>query len=137
MSLIIPEVALGLIVATAMMFVVVLRARRQICAQIRSIGGQGATENTGLVTVQTIRSAKNIIIICVVSIALNAPLFSFAVLRHAIKDYHIPEAYRFINAWLYNSNSFTNSLVYLVLYRSVRNKIVKNFVDMRDFLRMD
>ena len=134
-SLIIPEVAL--IVATAMMFVIVLRAHRQICAQIRSIGGQGATENTGLVTVQTIRSAKNIIIICVVSIALSAPLFAFAVLRHAIKDYQVSQRYRFIDVWLYNSNTFMNGLLYLVLYRSVRNKIVHIFVDMREFLRRD
>ena len=131
-SLIIPEIAL--IVATAMMLVVVLRAHRQICTQIRSIGGECATDNTSLVTVQTIRSAKNIIIICVVSIALNAPIFAFAVLRHA---YHVSEVYRFIYTWLYNSNSFMNGLLYLVLYRSVRNKIVNMFVDMRDFLRRD
>ena len=134
-SLIIPEVAL--IVATAMMLVVVLRAHRHICAQIRSIGGEGATENTGFVTVQTIRSAKNIIIICVVSIALSVPLFAFAVLRHAFKDHHVSEVYKFIDAWLYNSNSFMNGLLYLVLYRSVRKKIVNIFIDMREFLRRD
>ncbi|KAI0227670.1 hypothetical protein LSAT2_021827 [Lamellibrachia satsuma] len=140
-SVVIPGIAL--IVATVMMLIVVLRTHKQICAQVQSIGGGGGggggggAINTGLVTLQTIRSAKNILIICFVSIALNVPLLTFAVLRHAIYSQQIARVFSFIAVWLYNCNSFMNSFLYLILYRSVRKKIVRMFTDMRDCLRRD
>ena len=133
-TIVIPGIAL--IVATVMMLIVVLRTHKQICCQVQSIGGGGAI-NTGLVTVQTIRSAKNILIICFVSIALSVPLLSFAVLRHAIYSQQIARVFSFSAAWLFSCNSFMNSFLYLVLHRSVRKKIVRMFTDMRDCLRRD
>ena len=134
-TVVIPGITL--IVATVMMLIVVLRTHKQICAQVMSIGGGGGAINTGLVTLQTIRSAKNILIICFVSIALNIPLLTFAVLRHAIYNQQIARVFSFSAAWLYNCNSFMNSFLYLILYRSVRKKIVRMFTDMRDCLRRD
>ena len=177
-AVVIPGITL--IVATVMMLIVVLRTHKQICAQVQSIGGcggcggaintglvtlrtirsakniliicfvsialnvplltfavpcGGGAINTGLVTLQTIRSAKNILIICFVSIALNFPLLTFAVLRHATYNQQIARVFSFSAAWLYNCNSFMNSFLYLILYRSVRKKIVRMFTDMRDYLR--
>ena len=132
-SIIIPEIAL--IVATAKMLAVVLRARIQICAQIQSI--EGGAVNTGMITVQAIRSAKSILIICFVSVTLIVPLLAFAVLKHVIGNENVTSVLSFSALWLYNSNSFMNSLLYLVLYRSVREKTIRMFADMRNALRSD
>ena len=132
-SIVIPEIAL--IVATAKMLAVVLRARLQISAQIQSI--VGGEVNTGMITVQAIRSAKSILIICFVSLALTVPLLAFAVLKHVFGNENVTSVLSFSALWLYNSNSFMNSLLYLVLYRSVREKTMRMFSDMRDALCVD
>ena len=93
--------------------------------------------NPGIVTVQAIRSAKNILIICFVYIALTVPLLTFAVLRHVIYSERITRVFSFSAACLYSCNSFMNSFLYLVLYRLMRKKIVRMFTDMRDCLRRD
>ena len=137
-AVVIPNIVL--IFATFRIFVVVVRTQRQIAAQLQSMGtrvGDNDAVNPGLVTVQAIRSAKNILIICFVSLALNVPLLTFAVLRHAIHDERITSVFRFGAMWIYICNSFMNSFLYLVLYRSVRKKIVCMFTDMRDFIRCD
>ena len=84
MSGVVPAIAL--IVATFMMVVVVIRAHKQIFSQIQSIGGDGAAVNTGLVTMQAIWSAKNIIVICLVSIALAVPISAVSVFLHVLEN---------------------------------------------------
>ena len=119
-----------LIVATVMMFVIVLRTHRRISTQVLSIGGDSAPVNQ--VTVQTIRSAKNIIIICLMSMALTFPMLLLAVLLHFFGGEELAESFSFSAVWLYNSNSFMNSFLYLVLYRSVREKCMDMFANVRD-----
>ena len=132
-TVVVPDVVL--IVATIMTLVAVLRAHRQICAQVQSIGGVGAHLNPGHVTVQTIRSARNILVICFMSMVLTFPLMAFAISRHAIDNNSISiDMFGFCAAWLYNSNSFMNSFLYLVLYRSVRGKLMEMFANIRHFL---
>ena len=120
-AVVIPGITL--IVATVMMLIVVLRTHKQICGQVQSLGGCGGCGgcggaiNTGLVTLRTIRSAKNILIICFVSIALNVPLLTFALLCHAIYSQQIARVFSFSSVWLYNCNSFMNSFLFLILYR--------------------
>ena len=132
-AIVIPGITL--IFATLKILTVVVRTQRHITTQVQSMGAD--VGNPGLVTVQAIRSAKNILIICFVYIALIVPLLTFAVLRHAIYSERITRVFSFSAAWLYNCNSFMNSLLYLVLYRSVRKKIVRMFTNMRDCLRRD
>ena len=92
-----------LIIATSVMFVVVLRTHKLINTQVQSIGGSsGGAVSAGLVTVQTIRSAKNILIICFVSVALIIPVLTFAVIRHAINNQRITDAFSFSAMWIYN-----------------------------------
>ena len=129
-TILIPEIAL--IVATAKMLAVVLQTRIQISAQIQSLGG-GAL-NTGMITVQAIRSAKSILIICFASLTLTVPLLALAVLKHIIGNQNVTSVLSFSALWLYNSNSFMNSFLYLVLYRSIREKTIRLFADMRDAL---
>ena len=130
--------AITLIIATGIMFVVVLRTHKLINTQVQSIGGSsGGAVSAGLVTVQSIRSAKNIFIICLVSIALNMPLLTFAVIRHVINNQRITDAFSFSAMWLFSCNSFMNSFLYIVLHRSVRIKLAPMFTEMRAVLRRD
>ena len=133
---VVPVVAL--IVTTFMMLVVVFRAHKQIFAQVQSIGGDRAAVSTGLITMQAIWSAKNMIIICLVSVALIVPMFAVSVFLHAIKGRkHLDNGlFSFGAIWLYNINSFMNSFLYIVLYRLMRKKIMHMFHDMRELLRI-
>ena len=133
LTVVLPDVVL--IVATLMTLVVVLRAHRQICTQVHSIGGVGAQLNPGHITVQAIRSARNILIICFMSIVLTFPLVAFAISRQGIDSNVIRvDMFSFCAIWLYNSNTFMNSFLYLVLYRSVRGKLMDMFANIRHFL---
>ena len=138
-----------LIVATCIMLVVVLRTHKQISAQVQSIGGggggagsggagsRGGVVSAGFVTVKTIRSAKNILIICFVSIAFNIPIFMFSFIRHAIDSQRVTEAFSFSVVWIFSCNSFMNSFLYIILHRSVRVKLACMFSEMKAFMRRD
>ena len=130
---------IALIFATFRMFIVVVRTKRDITEQMQMLAaGTGRDAyNTGLATVQAIRSAKNIIIICFVSMTLGVPLLTFGVLHYAAQTQSITKVFDFSAVWLYHSNSFINSVLYLVLSRLVRTKIVHMFTDMRNCLRRD
>ena len=84
-SFFIPEISL--IYATVRIFLVVVRADSQVSAQVQSIRG-GANE-AGLVTLKAIRSAKNVLIICLVAVAHTVPLFLHMSMRHVFFDVHM------------------------------------------------
>ena len=128
---------IALIFATFRTFVVVVRTQRDITEQIQMLaaGTDGDAYNTGLATLQAIRSAKNILIICFVSMALGVPLLTFGVLHYAVQTQTPTKIFDFSDVWLYYSNSFINSVLYLALSRLVRKKIVHMFTDMRNCLR--
>ena len=125
---------IALIFATSRMFIVVVRTRRDITDQLQMLatGTSRDAYNTGLATLQAIRSAKNILIICFVSMALGVPLLTFGVLHYAAHTRVITNLFDFTAVWLYHSNSFVNSFLYLVLSRSMRAKIVRMFTDIRN-----
>ena len=134
--------AATLIVATCIMLIIVLRTHKQISAQVQSIGGGGAGSggavvSAGFVTVKAIRSAKNILIICFVSITFTIPILMFAVIRHATKGQRVTEAFSFSVVWMFSCNSFMNSFLYVILHRSVRVKLACMFSEMREFMRRD
>ena len=81
--------------------------------------GNPSIGNSGFVTAQAIRSSKNVIIICITSILLNAPSLVFTVLRNVTEVRS--DSFSFISVWLFECNTFVNSMVYLFLYRSLRN----------------
>ena len=125
---------IALIFATFRMFIVVIRTQRYITDQLQMLdAGTGRDAyNTGLATLHAIRSAKNILIICFVSMALGVPLLTFGVLHYAAHTRVITNLFDFTAVWLYHSNSFVNSFLYLVLSRSMRAKIVRMFTDIRN-----
>ena len=112
---------------TVRIIIIVVRTHRQISALEQSVAvGNNSIGNTGFVTVQAIRSSRNVIIICVVSLVLNSPIFAFIVLRF-LTEYHIPDVFSFVSMWVFESNTFVNSLLYLLLFKSVRRKIFHMF----------
>ena len=113
-----------IIYGTVRMFLVVVRTHRKISALEQSVTvGNGSIGNTGFVTMQAIRSSKNVIIICIVSLLLNTLPIAYMVLRE-ITGNPISGAFNFASMWLFESNTFVNSLLYLVLFKSVRQNVV-------------
>ena len=114
-----------LVYGTVRIFIVVLRTHRQVTAQAQSIGvtGSGAAQS-GTVTGQAIRSSVNILVICVVSIVLSTPVFIFQALVNTI-DITFPVGFPFVAVWLMQLNTIFNSLLYVLMFRSVRKKTGK------------
>ena len=113
-----------IIYGTVRISIVVVRTHRKISALEQSVTvGNGSIGNTGFVTVQAMRSSKNVIIICIVSLVLNTLPIAYVVLRE-ITSNHISGAFNFASMWLFECNTFVNSLLYLVLFKSVRQNVV-------------
>jgi hypothetical protein len=123
-SIVLP--VLVLVFATARIFIVLVRVHSQFSAQVQSISGGSA--HSGLVTLKAIRSARNILVICFVALALTVPLLVAAVLHHNMHDEDNVTQFGFYFVWLFHSNSFLNSFLYVVLHRSLRHKLGVMFV---------
>jgi len=75
-----------------------------------------------------------VVVICVVSLILDTPIIVYAVLD-TLTGTHIPHVFSFVSAWLFQSNTFMNSLLYLVLFKGVRNKVVHMCCAMIVYIR--
>ena len=111
-------------------FVVVVRAHTQIAALAQSVGGPGRSANAGNVTLKCIRSARNIFIMCVASIVLTLPLVSFTLVRSFSNSYVDSAWFGFVALTLYDISNFTNSLLYMFLFRTIRKKTVQMLKDI-------
>ena len=106
--------------------IVAVRTHQQIAALEQSvIAGNSSIGDHGFVTAQAI-----VIVICVVSLAL---FFAFSALRN-VTDVRIPDLFSFVSIWLFDSNTFINSLLYLLLFRSVRQKAIHMFCTMLAYI---
>ena len=113
----------GLLYCNAILFKAVIRANTQITAQINSIGGRvGAVENNQYVTLHTIRSAKQIFIICFVVLLLTIPAGVVVSMIVTGRETDIPGWAKFTGMWIFMFNYSANSLLYLTLFGSVRKK---------------
>ena len=120
---------------TVRIIIVVVRTHRQISALEQSVAvGNSSIGTTGFVTVQAIRSSHNVIIICVVSVVLSTPFFAFFILRF-LTAYHIPYVFSFVSVWVFECNTVVNSLLYLLLFKSVRRKAFHMFRTIYTCLR--
>ena len=125
-----------IIYGTVRMFIVVVRTHRHISALEQSVaGGNNSVGNTGFVTAQAIRSSKNVIVICIVSLLFNLTPFTFGVIGN-ISSTPLPDVFNFVHLWLYESNTFVNSLLYLVLFSSVRPKVVDMLYAILVYIRV-
>ena len=120
---------------TTRICIVVVRAHRQIAALERSVTGESIPiGNISFVTMQALRSSKNVIIICAVSLALNTPALAFSVLR-IVSGTPGSGLFSFVSMWMFETNTFVNSLLYLLLYRSVREKTLHMIRALLDSIR--
>ena len=136
--------AFSLIYATVRIFLVVVRADSQVSAQVQSISG-GADE-AGLVTLNAIRSAKNVLIICFVAVAFTVQLFLQMSIRHVFFDVHMSirhvffdvqamTVFSFVAIYLCVCNTFMYNFLYMVLHRSIRQKLKLMFTSMYESCR--
>ena len=93
--------------------------------------GSGAVES-GLLTLKVIHSAKNVLVICFVALALTVPVYVFAVLRYILFDAQTVGVFSFVPIWLFHCNSWMNSFLHMVLHRSIRHKLRLMFTILFD-----
>ena len=123
----------ALVYATARIFLVVVRAHSQVSAQVQSISG--GADQSGMVTLKAIRSAKNVLVICFVALALTVPIWVFAIIRHMFFTAQTVSLFSFTAIWLFYCNSFMNSFLYMVLHRSIRQKLKLMFTGVYESCR--
>ena len=124
-----------LVYGTLRIYVVVMRTHRQIWALENSVAvGDNSIGNTSFVTFHAIRSSRNVVVMCVVSLILDIPIIVYAVLD-TLTGTHIPHVFSFVSAWLFKSNTFMNSLLYLVLFKCVHKKLVHMYYTIIVYIR--
>ena len=116
----------AIVYCTTRIFLVILRTHRQITAQVNSIGGENGSQATvPSLTFKAIRSGRNVLIVCLAFIVLTIPFCVIAALSGFGLTKHWSQMYKFTASWIVLSNSFINSFIYIVLFRSVRGKIAE------------
>ena len=125
-GIILPVIAI--VYGTVRICIIVVRTHRQISALEQSISivtGNAAfavgTGNAVFVTAQAMRSSKNVIVICVMSLALNIPVLMYVIITN-LTNIVLSDMLIFASMWIFECNTVVNSLLYLFLYRSVRQK---------------
>ena len=121
MMVTVPLVAI--VYATTKIISVIVQTHLQMSALANSIGGYNNVNGLGVsLTRQSIRSCKNVLVICVAVLVLSVPLVCYSVAVSLWGYECLPVSFGFTVFWIAMCNSFVNSLIYLVLYRSVRRK---------------
>ena len=119
------------IYATAKIFRAIVRTHRQITSQENSIGGEsGASGNISSLTLKSIRSGRNVLIMCSVYVILPIPIGVFTIADTIGQSNRLPQWFQFIALWISMCTTFANSLIYLTLFRSVRSKTVAMFTTL-------
>ena len=120
-----------IIYATASMLTAIFRAHIQINAQINSIAGLGsAVGNPQSLTLHSMRSGKNVLVICFVLLILTLPVVIPMIVIVIGKGNDVPCWYKFLATWVYMCNYSANSLIYLTIFRSVRKKTYHMFSEL-------
>ena len=118
--------AVAIVYCSTRIFFVILRTHRQITAQVNSIVGEnGAVATIPSLTFKTIRSGRNVLVVCLTFLILTIPAVLYAVMNTFELDNYLPSSYKFVATWILLSSSFVNSLMYIILFRSVRDKTVQ------------
>ena len=115
---------IGIVYATVRILYVIVHAQRQITAQVNSIGGQPrVVETNASLTLQSIRSGRNVLLVCLGVLVLSMPVIIMVLASFVgINLYALSQIFTFLAVWLGMCNSFVNSLLYVILFRSVRAK---------------
>ena len=113
--------SVAIVYSTTRIFFVILRTHRQIAAQMNSIGGE-ITGTIPSLNLNSIRSGRNVLIVCFTFVVLTTPFASYFVFVAFGFDNYLPLSFRFISVSLFVFNSSASSLIYLVVFRSVRGR---------------
>ena len=114
--------------ATVNILLVIFRTHLHTTSQVQSIGGNTvATTSDVSVTLMSIRSGRNVIIMCAVSVLLTMPALTYAVALTISGSGTSWPLIAFVTLWIAISNTFVNSFLYLFLFGSVRTKSVCMF----------
>ena len=113
-----------LVYATTRIFRAIRRTHRQIAAQVSSIGGENShvvTINPSL-TLKSVRSGRNLLIVCLALVLLTIPCIIYIIVFLLRLRDAMPTWYMFVAVWMFESNRFINSLIYIIVFQSVRDK---------------
>ena len=109
------------------LFFAILRAHHEITAQVNSIGGQSDTlAPIPYSTFKSIRFGRNVLIMCLAFLILTFPFAIFCFMSTFHVDNYLPSSYKFVATWIFVCNSSVNSLIYVGLLKSVRDKTGTN-----------
>ena len=118
----------GQIYSTARIVFAILRTHRQITAQVISLGGESnSVASIPSLTLKTARSGRNVLIICLAFVVLTSPFILHAAMSLMGMRYVFPVWFNFFVIWTFLSNTFVNSLIYIFVFRGVRDKTAKMF----------
>ena len=112
--------------ATATIFHVIIRTHRQIAEQSNSISAH-IEANALSLTSKSIRSGKNVLIVCLVDLVLGIPLTVYIAGVLLGKENAISSSVKFASVWTMFVSTFVNSFLYLLLFQSVRRRTIEMF----------
>ena len=117
--------------ASGRILIVIVKTNLQITAQVNSIGGTVGVMLSGptTVTLQSVRSGRNILLICAAALILTVPMVIF-ILFSLVLCIEMSESFQFLSVWSLICNSSVNGILYMCLFRSVRRKILHMFRDV-------
>ena len=119
--------------ATVKILHVIFRTHLAMTSQVHSIGGNTVDTATGVsLTLMSIRSGRNVLIICAVTVILTIPVITYSVGLSIYGDTWLMPSFGFIATWIAICNTFVNSLLYVFLFRSVRTKAATMFSEVLD-----
>ena len=112
-----------IVYGTGKIFLVIVRTHREITSQVQSIsGGQDTCGQPTSATLQSIRSGKNVLIICGSIVIILMPTMMYDMYRLVSGDINDLNLFGFFIMWIAPCNTVVNSILFVFLFRSVRNK---------------
>ena len=112
-----------IVYGTTKIFMVIVRTHQEITTQVHSIGGEQITGvQSASATLQSLRSGKNVLIICASIVLIAVPTIAYDI-RSSLSG-HVDEVYlySFFMMWIAPWNTVVNSVLFVFLFRNVRAK---------------
>ena len=115
-----------MVYATANIVLVIMRTHRQIAQQTSSIASLYGRNEPSL-TSRAIRSGKNVLIMGFTDVVLKIPMIVYMTGILLGKESAMPPSFKFLAVWIILCNTFANSFLYLVIFKSIRRKTFTMF----------
>ena len=132
-GLVLPLVVI--VISTGTIFRVIVKTHRQIAVQTNSIAGYISVENIPSLTLKSIRSGRNVLIICLAYVLLTIPITAEVMFVIVGMENKLSSFVNFAAVWTLFCNSFVNSLLYLLLFRNIRSKALSMLKECTNICR--